>query len=126
LRADGSGVIIRFAHVPDRAHLTGDLERGGGVRAPWSPHVSDLRTLGPALGQNRKPMDRKVTATKTDRNGNITALCNAGQSWDIHSGKKSYYVQQQPRRNYVRAVAGELQTTADATDKNHLAQLPTI
>ena len=81
-------------------------------------------------------MDRRVTATKTDRNGNITALCNAGQSWsprrtedvlrDINSGKKSYYVQEQPKRSYVRAVSGELQTTADATDKNHLTELPTI
>jgi hypothetical protein len=81
-------------------------------------------------------MDRRVTATKTDRNGNITALCNAGQSWsprrtedvlrDINAGKKSYYVQEQTKRSYVRAVSGELQTTEDATDKNHLAQLPTI
>jgi len=69
-----------------------------------------------------------------DPNGNITALCNVGQSWsprpikdvlrDINSGMKSYYVQEQPRRSYVRAVSGALQTTADATDKNHLAGLP--
>jgi hypothetical protein len=26
-------------------------------------------------------MDRKVTAIKKDRKGNIVALCNAGQRW---------------------------------------------
>lgn len=80
-------------------------------------------------------MDRRVRATKKDRNGNITALCNPGQSWsprratdvlrDINSGKKSYYVQEQTRRTYVRSVSGMLQTTADATEDNSLARLPT-
>lgn len=80
-------------------------------------------------------MDRRVRSTKKDRNGNIIALCNPEQSWsprrtadvlrDIRSGAKSYYVQGQKRRTYVRAVSGMLQTTADATDDNSLARLPT-
>lgn len=79
-------------------------------------------------------MDRKVTATKRDRNGNITALCNAQQSWsprrtedvlrDIHCGRKSYYVQERAKRCYVRAVDGELETTSDPSDRNHLGLLP--
>jgi hypothetical protein len=53
-------------------------------------------------------MDRKVTATKRDRNGNIIALCNRGQSWsprriadvikDILNNKSSYYVHDVDRR----------------------------
>jgi hypothetical protein len=80
-------------------------------------------------------MDRRVKTTKRDRNGKITALCNATESWsprraedvlrDINSGKKSYYVQEQAQRSYVRAVSGSLETTPDETSSNHLARLPT-
>ena len=80
-------------------------------------------------------MDRRVKSTKKDRDGNITALCNAGQSWsprrardvirDINSGMKSYYVMEKELRSYVRTVSGVLQTTPDATDRNHLGRLPT-
>jgi hypothetical protein len=80
-------------------------------------------------------MDRKITATKRDRKGNIVALCNAGQRWsprktqdvlrDIRAGRKSYYVQELRERVYVRALAGgKLETTADVTNRNSLDQLP--
>ena len=79
-------------------------------------------------------MDRRINATKRDRAGRITALCNAGQSWsprrtedvlrDIAAGKKSYYVQQQRDRRYVRIVDGALSTTLDTADPNHLESLP--
>jgi hypothetical protein len=80
-------------------------------------------------------MDRKVTATKKDRKGNIVALCNAGQQWsprrardvwrDIKAGRKSYYVQQLDQRVYVRALPGDrLETTSDAASLNNLDRLP--
>ena len=82
-------------------------------------------------------MDRKVTATKRDRKGNIVALCNAGQGWsprktqdvlkDIRAGRKSYYVQELRERHYVRALAGgRLETTADVTSRNNLDKLPSL
>lgn len=80
-------------------------------------------------------MDRKVTATKKDRNGKIIALCNAGEKWsprrssdivkDIQMNRQSYYVEQVPRRKYVRVVSGGLlQTTPDKTSSNSLDRLP--
>jgi hypothetical protein len=80
-------------------------------------------------------MDRKVTAIKKDRKGNIVALCNTGQSWsprrtkdvldDIRAGRKSYYVQELPQRVYVRAIAGGvLETTSDESSRNNLYKLP--
>jgi hypothetical protein len=78
-------------------------------------------------------MDRRVKATKKDREGNIVALCNPGQSWsprrtkdiarDISSGAKSYYVQEHERRSYVRSISGVLQAGQEADDT--LARLPT-
>jgi len=78
-------------------------------------------------------MDRRISATKKDRKGNITALCNPGQSWsprrtqdvvrDINSGKKSYYVQEQDRRSYLRSISGVLQ--AGPNDDDTLTRLPT-
>jgi hypothetical protein len=81
-------------------------------------------------------MDRKVTAVAKDRSGKVTALCNPGQSWsprrvqdvlkDIRAGRKSYYVEQVPRRSYLRAIAGgKLETSATAASKNRLDCLPT-
>jgi hypothetical protein len=82
-------------------------------------------------------MDRKVTAVKKDRNGNIVALCNPGQSWsprskkdvvsDIRAGRKSYYVEQVPRRAYLRAVSGGvLQSKAGADARNSIEKLPLV
>jgi hypothetical protein len=80
-------------------------------------------------------MDRKVTATKKDRKGNIVALCNTGQRWsprrtqdvlkDIRAGRKSYYVQELANRVYVRALSGDrLETTSDVNSRNSLEKLP--
>lgn len=79
-------------------------------------------------------MDRRVKAAKRDRNGNVVALCNAGETWsprrkadvikDIVNNRKSYYVEELPRRKYVRVVSGTLQTTPDSKSKNSLEMLP--
>jgi len=80
-------------------------------------------------------MDRRVTAVKKDRTGNIVALCNPGESWsprrttdvakDIGSSQRSYYVQVSGRRVYVRLLSGgSLQTTKDATSGHSLVNLP--
>jgi hypothetical protein len=81
-------------------------------------------------------MDRRITAVKKDRQGNIVALCNPSESWsprkaidvmkDIGSGMKSYYVQQLPKRTYLRLISGNLQTTKDATNGNSLTNLPIL
>lgn len=80
-------------------------------------------------------MDRRVRSTKKDRSGKIIALCNPGQDWsprstrqvarDISAGRKSYYVEQQERRTYLRSVSGKLAVGPDATGADMLAQLPT-
>lgn len=88
-----------------------------------------------AFGSPEATVDRKVKSIKKDRNGNITALCNAEESWsprlkadvvkDITENKKSYYVQQVARRSYVRVASGNaLITTSDAKSQNHLDRLP--
>ena len=80
-------------------------------------------------------MDRKVTATKKDRKGNIVALCNVSKHWsprrtqdilkDIRAGRKSYYVQELANRVYVRALSGDrLETTSDRNSRNNLERLP--
>jgi hypothetical protein len=81
-------------------------------------------------------MDRKVVSVVKDRSGRVTALCNPGQSWsprrvtdvlkDIRSGKKSYYVEQVPRRSYLRALpGGKLETSSKAESGNKFESLPT-
>jgi hypothetical protein len=81
-------------------------------------------------------MDRRIRAIRKDRNGNIVALCNPGESWsprrvadvvrDISSWKRSYYVQELGRRMYVRLLTGGvLQTTQDPASQNSLGNLPT-
>jgi hypothetical protein len=79
-------------------------------------------------------MDRRITAVRRDRQGNIVALCNPEESWsprrtidvmrDIGSGMKSYYVQQLPNRTYLRLISGNLQTTKDVAHGNSLTNLP--
>ena len=79
-------------------------------------------------------MDRRVRTVKRDRSGNIVALCNVDASWsprrkadiirDIVENNKSYYVQEQERRSYVRVVEGnKLQTTRDESSANYLDKL---
>lgn len=80
-------------------------------------------------------MDRRVTGTKRDRQGKIVALCNKHADWsprstkdilkDIKQGLRSYYVQELPKRAYVRAVSRDtLQTTQDPASLNSLNKLP--
>ncbi len=79
-------------------------------------------------------MDRRIRTVRRDREGNILVLCNAGASWsprrksdvvaDILENKKSYYVQEQQRRSYLRVVDGnKLRTTRNAADANSLDKL---
>ena len=79
-------------------------------------------------------MDRRIRTVTRDRAGNIVALCNSGASWsprrksdvvvDILENRKSYYVQEQRRRSYVRVVDGNrLRTTRDVADANSLEKL---
>ncbi len=79
--------------------------------------------------------DRRVTGTRKDDDGDITALC--GDVWEsvskalaiahIENGTHTYYVNV-TRRVDVRVVdrngKKHLQTTPDATDKNNLDNLP--
>jgi hypothetical protein len=80
-------------------------------------------------------MDRRIRAVKKNQNGNITAVCNPGESWsprrvadvarDIKSWRKSYYVHERGRRTYVRLLPnGVLQTTEDSKNGNNLNNLP--
>jgi len=83
-------------------------------------------------------MDRRVTKTRKDSDGDITALCNPGMSWsprkksdaisDIENGVHTYYVKEAGYRTDVRVVQRgtkkHLQTTADSTSANNLDNLP--
>ncbi len=80
-------------------------------------------------------MDRRIKSTKKDSNGNVIALCNPDESWspvakdtvlrDIRSARRSYYVQELPKRVYIRVERDNtLETTSDQTSKNNLNNLP--
>ena len=82
--------------------------------------------------------DRAVRNTGKDRDGDITRLCNPGQSWsprskadairDIESGIHTYYVPWQSGRTEIRVVNGAngkyLRTDRDNTSSNNLDDLP--
>lgn len=83
--------------------------------------------------------DRQVTRTRKDRDGDILALCNAGQSWsprqkrdaidDIEMGRHSYFVRwADGKRTEIRVVNGPtgkyLRTDRDNTTRNNLDDLP--
>lgn len=82
--------------------------------------------------------DRRVTRTGKDRDGDITSLCNPGEVWsprskqnaisDIESGAHRYYVREEGDGAWVYVVNGPrgkyLRTTADASNKNNLDNLP--
>ncbi|EAQ81488.1 DUF3892 domain-containing protein [Blastopirellula marina] len=81
--------------------------------------------------------DRKVTRSAKDSDGDITALCNTGQSWsprqkrdainDIENGIHSYFVEGSRGRVDIRVVNGQsgkyLRTDPDKTSKNNLDDL---
>lgn len=83
-------------------------------------------------------MRRKVIRTGKDRDGDITRLCNSGQTWsprqkqdairDIESGVASYFVQWPEKATEVRVVDGPsgkyLRTDRDSTTRNNLDDLP--
>lgn len=84
-------------------------------------------------------MERRVTQSRKNREGDITGLCSPGASWsprskadaisDIESGTHSYYVDAAGYAttvNVVKRADGTkyLRTTADTTSKNNLDNLP--
>lgn len=83
--------------------------------------------------------DRKVTKSRKDKDGDITALCNSGEAWsprlkqgaidDIEGGAHTYYVMDATKgRVEIKVVKGStgkyLRTDPDKTTKNNLDDLP--
>lgn len=83
--------------------------------------------------------DRDVTQTRKDRDGDITALCNPGQSWsprlksgaisDIENRIHRYFVPwPDGKRTEIQVVNGPtgkyLRTDRDSTTRNNLDDLP--
>lgn len=82
--------------------------------------------------------DRRVTRSRKDGAGNITALCNPAEVWsprasslvieDIEDERHTYYVNEAGWRADVRVVNGPngkyLRTDADAQSANNLDNLP--
>ncbi len=82
--------------------------------------------------------ERRVRQTGKDSEGDITALCNGGETWsprtksdainDIETGAHTYYVNEVDNRANVRVVTGQtgkyLRTTADSGSANNLDNLP--
>jgi hypothetical protein len=93
-------------------------------------------TLNP---QGQKPMaDRRVKKSGKNKDGDITKLCNAGESWsprtkadaisDIEKGTHRYYVSEAGFETTVTVVSSNgtkfLRTVADKSSKNNLDNLP--
>ena len=82
--------------------------------------------------------DRRVSRSRKDRDGDITALCNPGDHWsprlkagaitDIESGAHTYHVLVGGRRVGIHVVNGPsgkyLRTDPDTTSRNNLDDLP--
>ena len=82
--------------------------------------------------------ERRVFKTGKDGDGNITKLCNRGQSWsprskrdaiaDIESNQYRYYVHWEGKKVEVKVVDGPggkyLRTNWDGTTRNNLEDLP--
>lgn len=82
--------------------------------------------------------ERHVTRSGKDRDGDITSLCNPGQSWsprqkhgaisDIDSKLHRYYTLDGGKKTYVKVVEGPngkyLRTDSDNTPRNNLDDLP--
>lgn len=83
-------------------------------------------------------MDRDVTRTRKNSDGDITALCNPGASWsprgkadaiaDIEGGAHRYHVSWPEGRTQIKVVNGShgkyLRTDRDDTPRNNLTDLP--
>ena len=84
--------------------------------------------------------DRRITHSRKDRYGNITAIGQPGQYWsprsaadairDIEFGQHTYFVQWPEKRTEIRVVSGAngkyLRTDRDATTRNNLDDLPDL
>ncbi len=82
--------------------------------------------------------DRRVTLSRKDPDGDISALCNPGELWsprlkanvitDIESGVHTYYVLSAGNRvrvHVLRGVTGKyLRTSPDLISHNNLDDLP--
>jgi hypothetical protein len=83
--------------------------------------------------------DRAVYKTGKDSDGDITKLCNAGESWsprskadairDIEQRLHTYYVPWKSGRTEIRVVSDPvkgkyLRTDRDSTSRNNLDELP--
>lgn len=83
-------------------------------------------------------MRRKITRSRKDSDGDITAICHPGEWWspvskfqaikDISSGTHSYYVTVGSQEVDIHVVNGEngpyLRTDSDKTTRNNLDELP--
>lgn len=84
--------------------------------------------------------DRRITHSRKDRYGNITAIGQPGQYWsprpagdairDIETRVHTYFVQWPEKRTEIRVVQGTtgkyLRTDRDATTRNNLDDLPDL
>ncbi|MDW4572663.1 DUF3892 domain-containing protein [Microbacterium sp. M3] len=84
--------------------------------------------------------NRRVTHTRKNRDGDITAIGNPGQFWsprakadairDIETRMHTYYVQWPEQRTEIRVVNGAtgkyLRTDRDNTTRNNLDDLPDL
>ena len=82
--------------------------------------------------------DRRVTRSRKNSDGDITALCNTGEYWsprakadairDIDNRLHSYYVLSNGQRVNIHVVNGQngkyLRTDPDKTSRNNLDDLP--
>lgn len=83
-------------------------------------------------------IERKVTKSRKDSNGNITAICNPGEWWspktsieairEIEEKLYSYHVILNGEKVDIKVIRGEtgkyLRTDPDKTTKNNLDELP--
>ncbi len=82
--------------------------------------------------------DRAVRQTRKDKDGDILALCEHGESWsprlkadairDIETGIHTYHVPWKSGKTPIRVVNGStgkyLRTDRDETSRNNLDDLP--
>jgi hypothetical protein len=93
----------------------------------------------PPLTKEHVVASRKVTHSGKDSDGDITALCNATESWsprakadairDIESGTYTYFVQHAGTNPAIVVVVEQngrkhLRTTPDSSPRNNLDNLP--
>lgn len=84
--------------------------------------------------------DRRITHSRKDYHGNITAIGRPGEHWsprsttdairDIESRTHTYFVQWPEKRTEIQVVQGAsgkyLRTDRDSTTRNNLDDLPDL